>query len=91
LKLNQYGGIWYGIVCGKGKILEHLHQIDQVAARTKGTRLTFTPDPIVFPVFKFNFDRLVAELNELKRDFPIIDFIVEDRLVRRESVIQIPE
>jgi DNA gyrase subunit B len=86
---TQYDGIWYGIICGRGNILEHLHPIDQVAARTKGTRLTFTPDPLVFPDFSFDFDRVVAEMNELKREFPIIEFVIEDKLTRRREMLPI--
>ena len=79
-------GITYQLVCSKGEIVEHLHEVP--STNTKGTLLTFTPDEEVFEGAKFNSDRLTKYLSELSKEYPNIHFSFDDKTTEKSVVFE---
>lgn len=74
-----FDGQAYELTCGQGEIIQRLRPVGE-GGISKGTRLTFTPDPAIFPGFKFDFQILEIKLRELKSNFPAVRFTLEDRV-----------
>ncbi|MBI1276965.1 MAG: hypothetical protein GC179_02430 [Anaerolineaceae bacterium] len=85
---TRFDGIWYRLMCSRGKITEKLHKIDGVISRDKGTQITFTPDPLIFTDFKFDFERLLTGMTELKHEYPKINLSIEDNRTNKTVVVQ---
>jgi DNA gyrase subunit B len=76
---TKFDGNWYRLTCARGKIIDHLHKIDMPVSRNKGTRLTFTPDPVIFADFRFNYEEILTGLSELKGEYPTVSLLAEDK------------
>lgn len=70
-----FEGILYTISLSQGEIIEPLKEIGQTDK--KGTRITFLPDPEVFPNLTFDKKRLIEGLAKLEKEFPHVKFNYE--------------
>jgi DNA gyrase subunit B len=57
------GGKVYSIAFERGEVIEPLKEVG--AAETTGTKVTFHPDPQVFPEISFRYETLAARMREL--------------------------
>ncbi len=76
----------YTLTCGRGEIVDPLRRISDTP-NGKGTRLTFTPDPDIFPELKFEFEDLYTKLSELKRVSLRVQIVLEDKRSTRKVEI----
>ncbi|QPC82468.1 hypothetical protein G4Y79_22735 [Phototrophicus methaneseepsis] len=68
-----YQGQSYTVSCSWGKIIEPLRkQTDDILSQ--GTRISFKPDPEIFPSPVFNEESLKSELDKLASKFPSVIF-----------------
>lgn len=84
---TYFEGQGYELMCVQGEIVDHLKPVADDVIQ-KGTRLTFTPDPIVFPDFKFDFESVHRGLNELKREYPAVSMTLEDKMSGQKIEIE---
>ncbi|MCC7192840.1 MAG: DNA topoisomerase (ATP-hydrolyzing) subunit B [Phycisphaeraceae bacterium] len=73
----------------RGKVVEPLHVIG--AAVKSGTKLTFKPDPLVFPDTEFRFDTLAGRLRELAYLNPGLTITLEDERIAKSHTYVFPE
>lgn len=85
---THFEGHRYELTCMRGEIVNKLRRTSDSPVQNKGTRLTFTPDPALFPDFKFEFESLHARLQELKREFSSVNIILEDKRSNQKAEIQ---
>jgi DNA gyrase subunit B len=87
---TNFEGHRYELTCARGEIVIKLRKVADPVIPNKGTRLTVTPDPVVFPAFKFEFETLNTRLHELKHEFPSINMTLEDKRSNQKIDIQNP-
>jgi DNA gyrase subunit B len=76
---TYFEGRRYELTCMRGEIVDKLREVPVGDAQNKGTRLTLNPDPVLFPDFKFKFEKLYELLRELKNEFPSINITLQDK------------
>ncbi|MEQ9406169.1 MAG: DNA gyrase subunit B [Fuerstiella sp.] len=87
-EINREGHVWV-MDFEKGKRTSDLRQLGR-SDRT-GTRLSFLPDPEIFPETKFSFDTLTRRLQELAFLTPGIRITLQDDRVSRTEVFHYEE
>jgi len=76
---THFEGNIYELTCSKGEIVDHLHKVENTLTLPKGTRLIFTPDPDLFPYFRFELEKLLIGLVSLKQEYQTVDLVLEDK------------
>jgi DNA gyrase/topoisomerase IV subunit B len=84
---TSFEGRRYELTCMRGEIVDKLREVVDNAGQNKGTRLTFTPDSVLFPDFKFDFETLDEGLHQLKNEFPFVNMILKDQRLNRRTEI----
>ena len=64
VEVHKHGASW-GIKFERGVCVERLHKIKESGVTITGTRMTFLPDPDIFPDTQFRADMLESRLREL--------------------------
>ncbi len=63
-----------------------------IGSRTKtGTKISFKPDPDLFPDTEFRYDTLVGRLRELAYLNPGLSIVIEDERVEKSQTLSYPE
>ncbi|QYU66029.1 DNA gyrase subunit B [Leptolyngbya sp. 15MV] len=78
------GGAIYQITFHRGRVATPLAQTGQIPAastRRTGTRVTFLPDPTIFPVTEFSFETLETRLRELAYLNPGVTIRLDDERI----------
>ncbi|MCC7204096.1 MAG: DNA topoisomerase (ATP-hydrolyzing) subunit B [Phycisphaeraceae bacterium] len=83
------GGKLHAISFERGVVSEKLHVIGE-RAKT-GTKVTFKPDPTMFPDAAFRYETLAARLREMAYLNPGLTVRIEDEIGRREQTFCFPQ
>ncbi|MCC7409394.1 MAG: DNA topoisomerase IV subunit B, partial [Phycisphaeraceae bacterium] len=83
------GGKLHAISFERGVVSEKLHVIGE-RAKT-GTKVTFKPDPTMFPDAAFRYETLAARLREMAYLNPGLTVHIEDEIGRREQTFCFPQ
>jgi DNA gyrase subunit B len=82
-------GKLHAISFERGAVSEQLHVIGD-RSRT-GTKVTFKPDPQVFPDAAFRFDTLAGRLRELAYLNPGLNIVIDDEATSRSETFNFPD
>ncbi|MCX5659011.1 MAG: DNA topoisomerase (ATP-hydrolyzing) subunit B [Planctomycetota bacterium] len=74
----------------RGAVVEPLHLLGEHNKKS-GTKVTFKPDPQIFPDTEFRFDTLLNRLRELAYLNPRITITIEDERTAKSQVLHFPE
>src|SRR5262249_24556352 len=69
-------GKCYCVVCSRGEIIQHLHEVTPFAER--GTRIGFWPDSDLFAGIILDSQHLVEGLRQLRADYPHVQSVFCD-------------
>ena len=87
-EINRGGSVWV-MDFEKGHPTSELRQLGR--SDKTGTKLSFQPDPTIFPETKFSFDTLTRRMQELAFLTPGIRIILQDDRVERTEVFHYEE
>lgn len=83
------GGKLYAMSFERGSVTEELHVIGD--RKKTGTRVTFRPDPELFPDTDFRYETLAGRLKELAYLNPGLTIVIEDQRTGKAATYLFPE
>ncbi|HEX7009825.1 MAG TPA: DNA topoisomerase (ATP-hydrolyzing) subunit B [Phycisphaeraceae bacterium] len=83
------GGKLHAMSFERGKVAQELHVIGE--RKKTGTKVTFKPDPQIFPDITFRFETLAGRLRELAYLNPGLHITIEDEANGKRQVFNYPD